>query len=262
MNNVMGSRVAFSLFGIDVYWYGIIITSGILVAFLLSFILCKKRGLSNGLPYEIMLAILPLGIICARLFAVLFDNGLDITDFFKFREGGMSIIGAVIGGAVGITILCLIKKYNFLQIADIICVVLILAQAIGRWGNYFNNELYGQEIIDPAWQKFPIAVEVNGSYYEALFFYESVLNLIGFILLICLYWFIKQKGIAVGSYLCYYGSVRFLLEPRRQSEYILKLGNIQISRLLSLIMIVIGVGILIYVITKEIKRKRGLKQNG
>ena len=152
MNNYLLGRVAFNIFGVEIYWYGIFITLAIVTALIISFVLCKRKGLSSNLPYEIIIAILPLGILCGRLFAVLFDSGLDITDYFKFRDGGMSIIGAVIGGAIGIVILCLIRKYNFLEIADVVCVVLILAQAIGRWGNFFNAELYGQEILNPSLQ--------------------------------------------------------------------------------------------------------------
>lgn len=256
----MVDRVAFSVFGVPIYWYGIMITLGIIVAFGLSFLLCKRKGLSSNIPYEIIIAILPLGILSARLFAVLFDSELSIADYFDFRGGGMSIIGAIIGGAIGLLILCAIRKRNLLQLTDILVTVLILAQAIGRWGNYFNSELYGQLITDPKLQFFPLAVLIDGNYYEALFFYESMLNLLGFVLLMCLYWYVKDKGVATGTYLIYYGTVRFFLEPRRQAEYILKLGKIEISRLMSLIMAVVGVAILIYVIVKHYKQKNVKEQ--
>ncbi len=260
MKSIINARVAFSVFGVDIYWYGIFITLGILSAFIIAFFLCKRKKLDKDLPYYILISILPLGILCGRLFAVLFDADLSILDYFKFRNGGMSIIGAVIGGAVGIAILCWVKKINFLEVADVLVVVLILAQAIGRWGNFFNEELYGQEITNKAWQIFPFAVKIDGLYYEALFFYESILNLIGFIGLICLYWFSNDKGLCVGTYLTYYGIVRFFLEPRRQSEYILKLGKIQISRLMSLIMILIGVAIIIYVVVMKYSKNKKTKK--
>lgn len=262
MNEILLNRVAFSIFGVDIYFYGILITLAIIVAFLIAFALCKRKNIPLSTPYDILIAILPLGIICARLFAVLFDSSLSITDYFKFREGGMSILGAIIGGAIGITILCIVKKRKFLEITDIVCVVLILAQAIGRWGNYFNGELYGQEILDPAYQVFPIAVKIGEQFFEALFFYESMLNLVGFVVLICLYWFIKNKGVATAVYFIYYGVVRFCLEPRRQSEFILKLGNIEISWLLSLFMIIIGVSLLVYIIIKFVKDKNKEKKSG
>lgn len=251
----MNSRVAFTLFGVDVYWYGVLITTGILAAFIIAFFLCKKKGLDQDMPYYILLAVVPIGILSARLFSVIFEDGLTLKDYFDFRSGGMSIIGAVIGGAIGLTILCLIKKINFFELADVLVVVLILAQAIGRWGNYFNNELYGQVITNEAWQIFPFAVKIDGVYYEALFFYESMLNMVGFAGLMCLFWFTKDKGLCTGTYLSYYGIVRFFLEPRRQSEYILKAGTLPISRILSLAMFVVGVSILIFIIVKKYTKK-------
>lgn len=261
MSNLINARdVAFTMFGLEIYWYGVFITLGIVSAFIISFFLCKRKKLDENTPYYILIAILPLGIIGGRLFSVLLEDGSSIKDFFNFRDGGMSIIGAVIGGAIGLGILCLIKKINFFEVADVLCVVLILAQAIGRWGNYFNDELYGQQIIDPAWQFFPFTVEIDGLYYEALFFYESILNLIGFVILICLYWFIKEKGVAVGGYFIYYGTVRFFLEPRRQSDFILKLGNSQFSRVMSFVMIIVGLAIITYVIINYILKNKKMKE--
>ncbi len=255
-NYLLMDNVAFYIFGQPIYWYGVIITSAIILAFVLAFVLCKRKGLSSNLPYEILIAILPLGILSARLFAVLFDSSMSIKDYFDFRGGGMSIIGAIIGGAVGLVLLCLIRKRDFLKVTDVLVTVLILAQAIGRWGNYANGELYGQLITNPSLQFFPIAVEIGGQFYEALFFYESMLNLLGFVLLICLFWYVKQKGVVTATYFIYYGTIRFFLEPRRQAEYILKLGNIQISRLMSGLMILIGVGLLIWCIVKIVKNKK------
>lgn len=253
--NVLAGRVAFTIFGIDVYWYGVIITSAIIIVFFLAFLLCKRKKLSMNLPYEIIIAILPLGILSARLFAVLFDSGLTITDYFKFRDGGMSIIGAIIGGLVGIIILCLVRKHNFLEVADLLVTLLILAQGIGRWGNFANGEVYGQVVTNPAHQVFPLAVNIDGTFYEALFFYESVLDILGFVGLICLYWFTNKKGLCLGSYLVYYGTIRAILEPRRQAEYILRLGSLPISQIMSFVMIACGVGVFVYVFVREFKNK-------
>jgi len=252
----MLDRVAFTIFGIDVYWYGIIITCAIIVAFVLAFILCKIKNLPSDVPYEVIIAILPIGILSARLFSVLFDEGLTIADYFKFREGGMSIIGAIIGGAIGLVIMCIIRKRNFLEMCDMLVVVLILAQGIGRWGNYANEEVFGQIVNNGALQFFPFAVKIDGTYYEALFFYESVLDILGFIGLFCLYYFTKPRGVCVGTYFAYYGTIRAILETRRQSEFILRLGNVAISQLMSFAMIALGVGILTYVIVIEIKKRK------
>lgn len=255
INKTLG-RVAFTIFGLNIYWYGVIITFAIMLVFGLAFLLCKRKNYSMNLPYEILFAILPLGILSARLFSVLFDSGLTIADYFKFRDGGMSIIGAIIGGLVGIIILCLIRKHNFLEVADLLVTLLILAQGIGRWGNFANGEVYGQVITNPDLQWFPNAVNIDGTYYEALFFYESVLDILGFVGLICLFWFTKKSGLCLGSYLVYYGTVRAILEPHRQAEYILKLGSLPISQIMSFLMIAFGIGVFIWVIVREQKNKR------
>ena len=253
--NLTLNRIAFTVFGMPIYWYGIIITFAIMLVFGLSFLLCKRKKLSSNLPYEIIIAILPLGILSARLFSVLFDSGLTIADYFKFRDGGMSIIGAIIGGLIGIIILCLVRKHNFLEIADLLVTMLILAQGIGRWGNFANGEVYGQIVTNPSLQFFPYAVNIDGTFYEALFFYESVLDILGFVGLICIYWFTNQKGLCLGTYLVYYGTIRAILETRRQSEYILKLGSLPISQLMSFVMIACGIGVFVYVLVKELKNK-------
>lgn len=255
----MLSRVAFTIFGRDIYWYGIIITFAIVLAFVLAFVLAKRRSLNSNLPYEIIIAILPLGILSARLFSVIFEPGLTIADYFDFAGGGMSIIGAIIGGAVGIILLCLIRKHNFLEVADLLVVVLIMAQGIGRWGNYFNGEVYGQLVTNPALQHLPFAVEIDGKFYEALFFYESMLDLLGFAGLMCMFWFIKQKGWCVATYLVYYGTIRAILETRRQAEFVLKLGGVAVSQVMSFVMIAAGVGIFVYLIIKNFKTKKGAK---
>ncbi len=264
MNNLLLNRVAFTIFGLDVYWYGIIITSAIVLDFVLLFFLCKKQKLNSDTPFDLLLFLVPLGILFARLFSVVFDSGLTIADYFEFRSGGMSIIGGLIGGTLGLALYCLIKRKNFLEIADIIAPLVILAQAIGRWGNYFNLEVYGKQILDESLQWFPLAVEVNGEFFMALFFYESMLNLLGFALMISLF-FVKnkEKGVILATYLCYYGVVRFILEGFRQEEYILRLGSLPISRILSGVMVLIGVAIFAYIIVNKIKLKnKGNEKNG
>lgn len=252
-------RVAFSLFGLDVYWYGVIITAAMLLSFFIVLGLCKNKGQPKELAYDMVFFIIPLGIIGARLFSVIFDEGSTIQDFFKFREGGMSIIGAIIGGVIGIIILSLVKKKNFLALSDIVAPVLILSQAIGRWGNFFNQEIYGREVTETAFQTFPFAVYIDaeGGWFEALFFYEFLLNLFGFMLLLILFLKVKPKGIVTSVYLVFYGIVRFFMEDLRQSQFILRINELPVSKLLSGAMVVIGIALFIYSIT--VHKKNGFK---
>ncbi len=251
-------RVAFSIAGFDVYWYGLIICFAIVVAVVVASLYCKKRKYNTEMPLNIALVILPTGILAARLFAIVFDASMRLSDYFNFRTGGMSIIGAVIGGGLGLLCYLLIKREkNMLLYFDTLCVVLILAQAIGRWGNFFNSEVYGQVISDgSAFAKFPFAVEIDGIYYQALFFYESVLNLIGFGILSILFLKTKTNGYVTSVYLIFYGMVRAGLELLRQEEYILKLAGLPISWICSFIMIAGGVIMLIYTILKAKKKTK------
>ena len=255
-------RVAFTLFGVDVYYYGLIMALAIFVCLMAAIILCKVQKIDTGKPIEIFLAIVPAGILCARLFSVIFEDGLTFADYFNFRTGGMSIIGAIIGGALGLLVYKLITKQSFLKIADIVTSVLLLGQSVGRWGNYVNNEVYGQEIVNPGLQFFPFGVEINGTWFEALFFWESLLAIIGFIIILILYIKTKKTGLATGCYFLYYGIVRVILESRRQSEFVLKWGNVPVSALISAVFIAIGLAIIIWLIVKYVKQKKEKSSGG
>lgn len=251
-------RVAFTIGKTEIYWYGIIMCVAILVAIGMATMFCKVRKYDTDIPINIALVVVPFGILSARFFSVLFEEGLSMSDFFNFRTGGMSIIGAVVGGAVGLLVYVFIKKpESKLLYFDTLVVVLILAQAIGRWGNFFNAEVYGQvvERNGSIFSKFPFAVEVDGVWYQALFFYESVLNLVGFLILALSYLCSEKKGLSTAIYLIYYGVVRTILESFRQEQFILRLGNIAISRLFSFAMIVIGIVMFLIVLIKSRKKR-------
>jgi len=264
MNLMAINRVAFTLFGYDIYWYGVIIACAILVAYLVSLLLVKIRHLDMDLPFEILIFAIPLGIVFARLAAVLFDSGLSITDYFNFRSGGMSIIGAIFGGFIGILLLKLIKKRSILECIDIIATVVILSQGIGRWGNFFNSEIYGQIVTNPNLQFFPYAVfiESEGAFFEALFFYEFVLDVLGFVGLFFIFKHVKIKGVAAASYLMYYGTIRIILETRRATKYVLTVFGLPFSIISSVVMIVAGGCLLTYVLIKYYKDKKMERSHG
>lgn len=254
------NSIAFSIGKFDVYWYGLIICLAIMLVIVLACFMAKKKGYSVDMPLNVALVILPTGILCGRLFSVLFDEGLSITDYFNFRTGGMSIIGAIIGGGLGLLVYTFIKKdKDKLKYFDILCAVLILAQAIGRWGNYFNGEVYGKLIDSNSWAAhFPIAVKIGENYYQALFFYESVLDIIGFVFLCEIYLGTKRSGNTTAFYLIYYGVVRTVLESFRNEKYILRLWGLPISQVCSAIMIAVGIGIYVYLYIKSKNSSRKL----
>ena len=264
----------FRFFGIHIAYYGVILTFAILVACAMCFYLTNLKNKREGsevyykdVVFDMALIIIPLGIIGARVMFVIFDPNHTLLDFFDFRSGGIAIYGAIILGALGLAILALIKKKSFFLFADVVVVCLILAQAIGRWGNFVNGEVYGVAITNSAFQWFPIAVFIEGwccdlhgylgGWHLATFFIESMFNFAGFALL--LYIFLKSKhlGITCAVYLIFYGVVRAMLETVRLHN--LMIGSLQISFLISLISIVAGAIILVTIYYKNKQQLEGVK---
>lgn len=230
----------FTIFGYPIYYYAVIIVCGIILATVVVALLFKRRNIPTEWVLDLLLCILPLGIVGARTFFVLTDPSSDITQWFStFRDGGLSIIGGVIGGSLGVVLFCLIHKINFFRVADCLVPGVILAQAIGRWGNFVNQEVYGAEVTNEALQWFPFAVfiEKTGEWHYAFFFYESMLNLVIFALLFVLMWKFKKKpsGLALAGYLFGYGTVRSIMEPLRDPQFILG-SSMPISQVIALVM--------------------------
>ena len=248
----------FSIFGFNIKFYGIIMASAMLIGVLLACKNAKHRDLTNDNIYTLALFVLPLAVIGARLFYVLGDPPDNFAQVFKIWEGGMSIYGGVIGGAVGVAIYCLVFKKNFLALADVACVSLILGQAIGRWGNFFNQEVYGGLVTNPSWQWFPFAVLLNnGEWHYALFFYESLINLAIFFGLMVLLKKTKTRGYVASAYLVSYGIIRFILEPLREQQYNLMLFGLKLSSVTSVIAVIAGIVMFVLIYTKSRRAKKG-----
>ncbi len=240
------------IFGLEIYFYAIGIVVGMLIAATLSALLMKRRNMSSDFVFLLFVICIPTAIIGARLFSCLTDPGLGIRNFFKFREGGLSITGGVIGGVGAGLAVCLIKKVNFFRAADCVVINILIAQALGRWGNFFNAEVYGGEVTNPALQFFPFAVPISGglsgtqafsdpnaTWHYAFFFYESCLNLIGWAILFTTAWFRKKKpnGILTCLYFTWYGTIRTVMEPLRDPEFILNNHGIPWSQLFAILMV-------------------------
>ena len=248
---------------LEVSWYGFLTGLAFLLAVVISNELMPERNLKKDFSYDLIWWIFPFSIIGARVAFVV--NNIELFDSFwemcAIWNGGQSIYGGVIGGIVGLVICSLIHKQNPISAMDCVAPVLILGQAIGRWGNFINQELYGWEIKNKAFQWFPIGVEVNGTWHMALFFYESVLNLLGFFALLYILRKTKKKGVVTLTWFAYYGFIRFFLEQLRETKYIMYIPNttIQWSSVTSIIMFVIGVGGLIAIFVKDyLDKKNGL----
>lgn len=241
------------LFGLEIYYYALCIVAGIIIATALSALLMKRRNLSPDFIFTLFIFCIPTALICARLFYCITD-GMDIRNWFSWesiRSGGLSIIGGALGGIGAGLIVCFVKKISFLRAADCVVITILLAQAIGRWGNYFNKEVYGAVVENPALQWFPFAVNIYGTWHYAFFFYEMIINLIGFGLLYSAAWFWTKKpnGVFTFSYFVWYGTVRTVMEPLRDPSYILNGGGVPWSLVFSILMIIggaVGIGVLLF----------------
>ena len=205
--------VAFTIFGIDVMWYGVIISTGFLIGVVLALSESKRTGFKEDNLLDFLLYAIPIGILGARAYYVIFSwdyYSQNLSQIINIRNGGLAIHGAVIAGVITGIIFCKIRKINFLELIDLVIPSLILGQAIGRWGNYVNQEAYGGP-TDLPW-----GIMVNGQKVHPTFLYESIINILIFIFLL---WFRKNKkasdGQIFGLYLILYSSGRFFIEGLR-----------------------------------------------
>jgi len=246
---------------IQIKWYSFFILIAMITGGLLFFLEAKKKGLKNEDIENILFYGLLIGILGARIYYVLFNLNYYIhnpLEILMIWNGGLAIHGGIIGGLITMIIYSKKKKINLMMLLDIIVVGLILAQAIGRWGNFFNSEAYGRITTLKSLQEFHIpmfiikGMLIDGSYREPTFFYESIFSLIGFIILMI----VRRKynnlkvGQLSGIYLMWYGIIRFVIESMRADS--LMLGPIKIAQLISIIFILVG-GYLIY---KNLKNKK------
>ncbi len=249
----------FTIFGIDVYYYAVIIVTGMVLASVLTAVLFHHRNIKYDLILDFFVAVIPLALVGARVFYCVTD-GVPFSQWITgIKSGGLSIIGGVMGGACGIAIVCLIKKINFFRIADCILPNVFLGQAIGRWGNFVNQEVYGKLITNPSWQFFPAGVLIDGEWHVALFFIESIINLTFFVLLFIFAWKYKKKpiGLITGAYLFLYGIVRTIMEPLRDAEFILGSGGVKSSQVMSIIFMIAGIAIIVTQLVLN-KKKEGV----
>lgn len=257
-------RVAFSIFGIDIYWYGIIIALAIMIALLILKLQDDKFGIEFNTILDLAIYLIPISLICARIYYVLFNlqqytnNPLKI---FNLRDGGMAIYGGIIGGLITCIIFCKKRKIKILNMLDYIVPVLALGQAIGRWGNFINIEAHGTETNSI----FRMGIIENGTYMEVhpTFLYESIITFFLAILLLNIkdsekikkdskkQLIRKYPGQVTFIYLIVYSFARFFIEGIRTDS--LMLFNFRISQILSMAIFVVFCLILTY---KELKHKK------
>jgi prolipoprotein diacylglyceryl transferase len=240
-------------------WYSVLIVGAIFLSVLLSMYEEKKRGLPKDTVIDSAFYLIPLGIIGARLYYVLFEwpqFASSPLSIFKIWEGGLAIYGALIGGFIGLFLFAKRKKLAFPMLLDLYSPCVVLSQAIGRWGNYFNQEAYGYAAINPTHQFFPLAVfithEAPPAWHYATFFYESVWDLAIFLILLIL----RRKPLREGNlfliYIMLYALGRAVIEGMRTDSLMAFGGTIRVSQILS---ILLASGIGIYLLLQARRRK-------
>lgn len=247
-------RVAFYIGAKPIYWYGIIIACGLVIAAAAAVRLGKRNGVSSDTILDIVLLGIPSGIICARLYYVIFsfdDYRDNLIDIFKIWNGGIAIYGAVIGAVASTLIYCKAKKINPLPVMDDCSVGLVIGQMIGRWGNFFNQEAFGgntnlpwgmtgseiaEKLRDMSAQGLPVDPSLP---VHPTFLYESLWNLA--VLGILLWIFCKKRkfdGQIFWSYIVFYGLGRAWIEGLRTDS--LYLGPVRISQIVAAACVALG----------------------
>ena len=253
------NRVAFSVFGKDIYWYGIIIACGFILAVTYCYYNAKRFGIVKDRVIDFILFAAPGGIIGARIYYVVFylslyrnlDGSFNWGKAIAIWDGGLAIYGGVIAAIIILLIFCAVNKIKFLAFADLGSYGLFIGQAIGRWGNFCNQEAYGGPTTLP-WR---MGLTVAGEYIEVhpTFLYESVWNLVG----LAFAHFVLRKhrkfdGQVFLFYLSWYGLGRFWIEGMRTDSLYLFNTGIRVSQLLAGICFLIA-GALLIVLTIKLK---------
>lgn len=226
--------VAFSIFGLDIMWYGILVTCGIVVAALMVYWRAPKHGINRDKLLNLIIICVPIGIIGARAYYVIFNWSYyagDIAKILNMRAGGLAVHGGLIAGLAAGAILCLIWKIRPLNLMDLCVPAIALAQSIGRWGNYFNGEAHGGP-TDLPW-----AVVIDGQTYHPTFLYESIWCFILFLILLYVDNHRKFEGQVLLLYGMLYSLERFFVEALRTDS--LMIGPFKQAQVISLIIFVV-----------------------
>ena len=247
------SPVAFTIFGKEIYWYGIIIAGGFLLAVLYMMYRSKTFGITQDDTLDLVLWVVPVGVVCARLYYCIFywelyrDNPISMLYIW---EGGLAIYGGIIGGAITIVVLSRIKKIPTAVMLDVASMGVIIGQIVGRWGNFMNREAHGS-VTDSFFKMGLTDASGAVSYYHPTFLYESVWNLVGFIGLHCYCKKRKFDGQMFLLYVAWYGLGRAWIEGLRTDSLYLFSTGIRVSQLVAAVSFVLAAAAIAYVLIRK-----------
>ena len=257
-------RVFLHLGPITIYWYGVIIGTGVLIGLWLA----TREGMRRGLPKEtfvdLVLFAVPIAIVCARAYYVIFEwdyYSKHLSEIPKIWEGGLAIHGGLIGAVATGAVFAKTRGLSFWKLADIAAPSIILGQAIGRWGNFMNQEAHGGPVTREFLESLHLPdfiinqMYINGQYYHPTFLYESLWNLAGFLLLLWLRRVNLRRGELFLSYLIWYSIGRFFIEGMRTDSLMLA-GHLRIAQVVSIALIIISVCLWIFRRMKGLAKER------
>lgn len=230
------NKIAFTVFGVPIYWYAILIVASLALAIFL----CKRKDGKYNIKFDdiidLSIILIPVAFICARVYYVLFnlESYTNLASILNIKDGGLAIYGGIIGGTIVIYFFCKKKNIKMLDLLDYIVPYLALGQAIGRWGNFINVEAYGTTTNLP-W-KMGIQTANGLEYVHPTFLYESICTFIIFIILTKLSKNRKFSGQIVCVYVILYSFIRFFIEGLRIDS--LMLGNFRISQIVSAVLFI------------------------
>lgn len=245
-------RVAFEIGPITVYWYGLIIGAGLLLGLLLATREAEKLKLGKETFTDLILWAVPISIISARIYYVLFKwdyYSKNPGEIIAIWEGGIAIHGALIGAVLTAVVFARKKGLSFWKLADIAAPSIILGQAIGRWGNFMNQEAYGTEVTRQFLENLNLPdfiinqMYIDGAYHHPTFLYESLWNLAGFLILLLVRRLNPRRGEVFLFYIIWYSIGRFFVEGLRTDSLMLT-DNLRIAQVLSLTLIILAIGIM------------------
>ncbi|RXK18049.1 prolipoprotein diacylglyceryl transferase [Macrococcus sp. DPC7161] len=245
--------VAFELGPLSVRWYGIIIAFGILIGYLIAQKEAKKKNYQEETLIDVVIWSVIIGIICARIYYVTFEWSYyknHLSEIPMIMNGGIAIHGGLIGALTTAFIITKRKGVSFFHLGDIAAPSIILAQGIGRWGNFMNQEAHGGEVSRGFLESLHLPnwlinqMNIEGTYYHPTFLYESIWNVIGFIILISL-----RKHLKIGqtllSYAIWYSIGRFFIEGMRTDSLMLT-EHLRMAQMISIVIIILSIGIMLY----------------
>lgn len=250
-------RVFLELGPLTIYWYGVIIATGAFLGLWLATRESERLGLKKDVFVDLLVYALPIAILSARLYYVIFEweqyQEGPWWRIFAIWEGGIAIHGALIWSVITGIIFARVRNIPFWQLADIAAPSLLVGQAIGRWGNFMNQEAHGGPVSEAAYQNFlqylPDFITnqmcIEGTMYHPTFLYESVWNILGLIFLLILRRFNPRRGEVFLSYVIWYSVGRFFIEGMRtDSLYII--ANLRTAQAISILLIILGTILIIY----------------